>query len=121
MLKIEDPYNYLERARLTIPKFIVNASGDQFFLPDNSHFYWDKVPEEKRIRYVENSKHNLADTDAIDSLLAWYNSVITGGKRPEYAWTKGADGIAHRPTPDKPTEVKLWQAHIATRAISGSS
>ena len=73
VLKIEDPYNYLERARLTIPKFIVNASGDQFFLPDNPHLYWNKVREEKRIRYVENSKHNLADTDAIDSLLAGDN------------------------------------------------
>lgn len=115
VLKIEDPYNYLERARLSIPKFIINASGDQFFLPDNSHLYWDKVKEEKRIRYVENSKHNLADTDAIDSLLAWYNSVITGGKRPEYAWTKGADGSLTVTTPDKPKEVKLWQAHSDTR------
>jgi PhoPQ-activated pathogenicity-related protein len=115
VLKIEDPYNYLTRSRLTIPKFMINASGDQFFLPDNSHLYWDKVQQEKHIRYVENSKHNLAGTDAIDSLLAFYQSVITGGKRPEYSWTKGADGALTVTTKTAPKEVKLWQAHSDTR------
>jgi PhoPQ-activated pathogenicity-related protein len=111
VLGIEDPYNYRNRARLTIPKFIVNASGDQFFLPDNSQFYYGDLPEEKRLRYVENSKHNLAETDAQDSMLAWYQSVITGGKRPEYSWTKAADGTLTVKSVDTPKEVKLWQAH----------
>jgi len=33
LMKIEEPYEY--RERLTMPKFIVNACGDQFFLPDS--------------------------------------------------------------------------------------
>jgi len=33
ILAIEDPYNYRDRDRLKIPKFLINASGDQFFLP----------------------------------------------------------------------------------------
>jgi PhoPQ-activated pathogenicity-related protein len=111
VLAIEDPYNYRNRARLTIPKFIVNASGDQFFLPDNSQFYYGGLQEEKRLRYVENSKHNLAETDAQDSMLAWYQSVITGGKRPEYSWTKAADGTLTVKSVETPKEVKLWQAH----------
>jgi PhoPQ-activated pathogenicity-related protein len=111
VLAIEDPYNYRTRARLTIPKFIINASGDQFFLPDNSQFYYGDLPQEKRLRYVENSKHNLAETDAQDSMLAWYQSVITGGKRPEYSWTKAPDGTLTVTSVDKPKEVKLWQAH----------
>ena len=88
-----------------------DSAGDQFFLPDNSQFYYPAVQEEKRIRYVENSKHNLAETDAVDSELAWYHSVITGGKRPEYSWTKAADGTLTVTSKDKPKEVKLWQAH----------
>lgn len=115
VLKVEDPYYYLGRDRLKIPKFELNASGDQFFLPDNSHLYYGKVQEEKRIRYVENSKHNLADTDAMDSLLAFYNSVITGGKRPSYSWSKAADGTLTVKPADKPKSVKLWQAHSDTR------
>lgn len=111
VLGIEDPYNYRGRARLTIPKFIVNASGDQFFLPDNSQFYYGELPEEKRLRYVENTRHNLAESDAVDSMLAWYHSVITGGKRPEYSWTKGPDGALTVTSKDKPRAVRLWQAH----------
>lgn len=111
VLRIEDAYHYRDRARLTIPKFIVNASGDQFFLPDNSRFYYDAMPDEKRLRYVENTAHNLANSDAQDSMLAWYNSVITGGKRPDYIWNKvDVNGIAFRPI-ETPRAVRLWQAH----------
>jgi len=52
VLKIEDPYEYLGRPRLKMPKFMIDASGDQFFLPDNSQFYYPDLPEEKHIRYV---------------------------------------------------------------------
>jgi PhoPQ-activated pathogenicity-related protein len=111
VLRIEDAYHYRDRARLTIPKFIINASGDQFFLPDNSRFYYEQLPQEKRLRYVENAAHNLAGSDAVDSMLAWYNSVITGGKRPDFIWNKvDVNGIAFRPL-ETPKEVKLWQAH----------
>lgn len=111
VLKIEDPYNYRNRARLKIPKFLINASGDQFFLPDNSQFYYGDMPEEKRIRYVENARHNTGDTDAVESLVAFFQSVITGGTRPSYSWTKAADGTLTVRPKDKPTAVKLWQAH----------
>ncbi|MDP3493449.1 MAG: PhoPQ-activated protein PqaA family protein, partial [Hyphomonadaceae bacterium] len=47
----------------------------------------------------------------VDSMLAWYNSVITGGKRPDFVWNKvDANGIALKPL-DTPKEVRLWQAH----------
>ena len=111
VLGIEDPFNYRHRARLTIPKFLVNASGDQFFLPDNSRFYYSELQQEKRIRYVENTAHNLRDSDAVDSMLAWYQSVITGGKRPDFTWSKvDANSITLKPL-DTPKEVRLWQAH----------
>src|SRR5262249_44261244 len=62
LLKIEDPYNY--RSRLTMPKFIINAGGDQFFLPDSSQFYFNDLPGIKYLRYVPNADHSLRGTDA---------------------------------------------------------
>jgi PhoPQ-activated pathogenicity-related protein len=44
LMKIEDPYAY--RDRFTMPKFIVNSTGDQSFLPDSSQFYVDGLPGE---------------------------------------------------------------------------
>ncbi len=110
VLKIEDAYHYRHRARLKIPKYLVNASGDQFFLPDNSQFYFPQLQGEKYLRYVENAKHNLAGSDARESMLAFYISVLKNQKRPRYAWTKEKDGTLIVKTPDTPKEVNLWQA-----------
>ena len=41
MMDIVDPYSYFDR--LTMPKFVINSTGDQFFLPDSSQFYFDSL------------------------------------------------------------------------------
>jgi len=110
ILSIEDPYNYFSRERLRIPKYIVNASGDQYFHPDNSRFYFSEIQGEKYLRYVENAKHNLAGSDARESMLAFYQSVITGHRRPQFSWKKEKDGSLVVTVKDKPKEVNLWQA-----------
>ena len=52
LMKIEEPFEY--RERLTMPKLLLNATGDQFFLPDSSQFYFDKLKGETHLRYVPN-------------------------------------------------------------------
>ena len=108
LMKIEEPYEY--RDRLTLPKFIVNASGDQFFLPDSSQFYFDDLKGEKQVRYVPNAGHSLDKTDAIESVHAFYASVVKGTPRPEVKWTMERDGSIKVVTKERPTAVLLWQA-----------
>lgn len=111
VLGIEDAYEYRTRKSLArIPKLIMNASGDEFFLPDNSQFYFAAMPGEKNLRYVPNAKHNLQGSNAQDTLLAFYQMVIEGKPRPRYSWKKEKDGSLVVKAPDKPVEVKLWQA-----------
>jgi PhoPQ-activated pathogenicity-related protein len=110
ILAIEDPYNYRNRDRLKIPKYLVNASGDQFFLPDNSQFYFGELQGEKYLRYVPNAKHNLAGSDARESLLAYYQAILNGKARPRFSWKKEKDGALIVTVKDKPKEVNLWQA-----------
>lgn len=110
VLAIEDPYNYRHRDRLKIPKYLVNASGDQFFLPDNSQFYFDGLQGEKYLRYVPNSKHNLAGTDARESMTAFYEAILNNRRRPEFSWKKQKDGSLVVTVKDRPREVNLWQA-----------
>ena len=110
ILAIEDAYNYRNRDRLKIPKYLVNASGDQFFLPDNSQFYFGELQGEKYLRYVPNAKHNLAGSDARESLLAYYQAVLNGRPRPQFSWKKEKDGSLVVTVKDKPREVNLWQA-----------
>lgn len=104
-----DPYYHLDR--LTEPKYIVNGSGDQFFLPDSSRFYYEKLQGEKLIRYVPNSDHGLKNTDAIQSIAAFYHLISTGKPRPEYAWTFEDNGSIRATSQTKPTRVMFWQAN----------
>ncbi len=87
LMAIEDPWSY--RDRLTLPKFLINSAGDQFFLPDSSQFYLEGLEGETLLRYVPNSDHSLDDTDAFDSLGAFYTSVVNGTPRPSVTWTVG--------------------------------
>lgn len=108
LMKIEEPYEY--RDRLSLPKLIINASGDQFFLPDSSQFYFDGLKGEKHLRYVPNTSHNLANSDARDTMLSFYESVLNKQKRPEFTFKNDKDGSIVVKTHDKPLEVKVWQA-----------
>lgn len=108
LLANEDPY--LFRKRLTMPKFIVNASGDQFFLPDGSQNYFGDLPGEKYLRYVPNADHSLDGSDALESILAYVLSLGDSRPRPTFSWTFEGSETIRVQTADKPQQVLLWQA-----------
>ncbi|MGA3190050.1 MAG: PhoPQ-activated pathogenicity-related family protein [Bryobacteraceae bacterium] len=108
LMKIVEPYEY--RDRLTMPKYIINASGDQYFLPDSSRFYFDDLKGEKYLRYVENTDHSLKNSDAREGLIAFYDAFLKKQARPKFFWKFEDDGSIKVTTVTKPTEVKLWQA-----------
>jgi PhoPQ-activated pathogenicity-related protein len=108
LARIEEPYQY--RERFTMPKLLINATGDQFFLPDSSQFYFRDLPGQKYLRYVPNADHSLKDTDAWQTLEAFYRSILVKRPIPRLDWRLGKDGSIRAETPDSPKEVLLWQA-----------
>ena len=108
LLKIEEPYEY--RSRLTMPKFILNAAGDEYFPPDNSQFYFDDLPGVKYLRYVPNADHSMDGSDAAESVLACYAAVVTGAPLPKFSWSSPGDNVIRVEAKDEPVAVKLWQA-----------
>lgn len=109
LLKIVEPYEY--RSRMTIPKFMVNSTGDQFFVPDSAQFYFDDLPGEKYLRYVANADHGMGGSDALQSVMAYYHAILNKVPRPRFSWRHEADGSIRVFTLDTPTQVLLWQAH----------
>lgn len=107
LMRIEEPYQY--KSRYTLPKLLINASGDQFFLPDSSQFYFDDLPGVKYLRYVPNADHSLKGSDARESLLAFYNAILYQQPLPQLSWKLPPDGSIRVETRDKPEQVKLWQ------------
>jgi uncharacterized protein (TIGR03437 family) len=108
LLRLIDPFSY--RDRLALSKYIVNAAGDQFFLPDSSRFYFDELPGEKYLRYVPNSSHSLEEGDVLASILAYAQMILADAPRPRLSWEFAPGGAIVVRAQDRPSEVKLWEA-----------
>jgi PhoPQ-activated pathogenicity-related protein len=108
LLRIEDPFAY--RDRLTMPKFVINSTGDQYFLPDSSQFYFDRLAGEKYLRYVPNTDHSLKGSDAGESAFAFYEAIVAGQPRPKFSWSFEPDGSILVKTQTRPIAAALWQA-----------
>lgn len=113
LLQIVDPVSY--KQRLTMPKFLLNSSGDRFFASDSARFYFDELPGENLIRYVANTDHDLETapddiTDAVTSILSWYLSIIYEVPRPQLNWFH-QDGQLIVQTDQPVLAARMWQAN----------
>ena len=108
--QIADPYRYLDQ--LTIPKFSVNATGDEFFLLDSTQFYWDDLKGAKYLRYVPNSDHSLEHTDVIESIAAFHWLIQNSLPLPsfEWNWTNSAT-VEIDQIRGQVSKVSMWRAH----------
>jgi len=112
LLQIVDPFAY--RDRLTMPKCIINATGDQFFLPDSSQFYFEELRGEKHLCYIPNADHSLKDSNAIETLASFVYCVANDIRRPTLDWSFVDDNTIHVQCDTKPKEVILWTARNET-------
>ena len=83
-----DPLAYKEN--LTMSKLIVDATGDEFFQPQDDEFWWGQLPGESLRMMVDNAEHSMA-TGAlylITGAEVWYKALLDGSPRPSFTWTK---------------------------------
>lgn len=106
---IEDPLNYQDRATMKIPKYVINAVGDEYFPPDNTRYGYSRVAQPKRLRMIPNARHSTAGTDIMDSITAFHDAILNGRAMPDYTWKVRADGAIVVTPKGKPAEVLLWQ------------
>ncbi len=112
LMQIVDPFQY--RDRLTMPKYIINASGDEFFPPTSSQFYFNDLPGQNYLRYVPNAGHGMEgddlEADIMLRTLAWVGAIVTGQPLPHFTWEFPAPNRIVVTTADQPSAVRLWQA-----------
>ena len=124
MQKQVDPYFY--RDRLDMPKLVINAAGDEFFLVDDSHQYRKGMQEPYYVAMYPNREHGTIEISA-PSIL---NSVVsmTLANRddlplPEISWEYGEDSgngfISMQLQSDNVWQldkIKLW--HASTNGLT---
>lgn len=108
LMQIVDPFAY--RDRLDMPKCIINATGDQFFLPDSSRFYFDQLPGEKHLCYVPNADHSLRGSNAVETLASFLYCIVNDIERPNLNWEFPDSNSIRATSSTKPTEVLMWSA-----------
>lgn len=91
LVKIQDPLSYLKTSkakRLEVEKYMINASGDDFFLPDNSLTYYSKLPgDQNTLRFVPNSGHAIDAERIIESsLIPFLKRYSNNKKLPIIQW-----------------------------------
>jgi PhoPQ-activated pathogenicity-related protein/chitodextrinase len=88
LLSIVDPYSYVPR--LNIPKYGLNGTSDDFFVPDSAQFYYGDAAEfgSMHLRYFPNGNHDLlASREAtVRGILPFYNAVVHKETLPRVEW-----------------------------------
>lgn len=106
-----DPYFY--RQRLTMPKFIVNAVGDEFQLVDDQRHWVKDMPGETKTLMVFDADHPLFPNivTPLEAIRAFAQSVHLNTARPSYDWSIDATtGQITVNTSVPPKDVKVYWA-----------
>jgi len=117
MMDIIDPLVYA--SRLTMPKLVVDAGGDEFFLPDDNLYWWNNMSDPKHLLMVPNAEHSLATgiISILDSAGAFFRGFLEKASPPVFSWVidpnTGAITVTNPPGQASPTEVVMWYAHSA--------
>ena len=115
---IEDPYSYLGVSTVIAnkPKLLINASGDQFFMPDSLQYFWNDIPGPgtKHVRIIPNASHGMEEGDSFDqalnTALAWAGKVDDNVAQPVYNWTVDGNGITVTCGSTPSGGAVMWQA-----------
>ena len=108
VLRVVDPFAYRDRYA-GLPKLVLNASGDQFFVTDSSRFYFAGLPGPKWLRYTPNTDHGQ-NQDAIERALSWVDDILNNKASATIDWTVTGEGALRVTTSSRPKRVRLWQA-----------
>lgn len=109
LMRVIDPLRYVGTAyapRLSTPKYIINASGDDFFVPDSSRNYYASLPGAKSLRSIPNSAHDIR-AFIPDALIPFFKRIRAGRPLPTVVPVAGG---AFRFS-ELPIKVVRWNAN----------
>ncbi|MCY1408553.1 PhoPQ-activated pathogenicity-related protein [compost metagenome] len=117
LMEIMDPLQYRDTAlasRLEIPKYLISASGDDFFAPDHTARYLPALPGLNAIRVAPNSDHYGIRAFAASSLIPMVNRLQQGRSLPTLISSveeEGGWGMLKLRISESPRTLRLWRAY----------
>ncbi|WP_363796753.1 PhoPQ-activated protein PqaA family protein [Lysobacter firmicutimachus] len=120
MMQVEDAYRYLatrHRHRLRLPKYLISASGDDFFPPDAQRLYVDALPGTTALRAAPNADHGGVRRHMRETLIPALQRFHRGAALPQVraALRRDDDGLRlSAQASERPVSATLWQADNPT-------
>ncbi|KAH3871994.1 hypothetical protein DPMN_035209 [Dreissena polymorpha] len=114
MAAIIDPLSYNDRYA-NKPKYITSTGGDEFFMVDDSKYYYNIIKGDTYLRMVPNAEHSLAghETSVMFAIRAFYLQVINNKPLPKMNWvlnTTSTGGKISLTTDVQPLTVDVYHA-----------
>jgi PhoPQ-activated pathogenicity-related protein len=111
--EVEDMWYF--RERFTIPILEIVSSGDEFFLPDDNHNWWDGIPDPKYLMMLPNAEHTMAPhyLQIYESGVSFAINIIENKPMPSVTWTMEQTpegGSILFKTDPPPVRVKAYRA-----------
>jgi len=122
MCKHVDPLSYKEN--LTMPIYAIMAAGDEFFLPTDAKYFYDKLPGKVHLRTMPNCEHEMVGQGRSSPFIQWamtyfFMAVNKGLEIPQISWTQDDDdkrfGLIAETTGDWEAEGRFAQSRGNTR------
>ncbi len=113
LMAMMDPMQYLNEKgqRLAIPKYLVSASGDDFFAPDPVTDYQQRLPGQTSLRVLPNSDHGGVRQAVVSTLVPALTRLRDGTPLPSVQVSaSGHAGQMSVGFSEPPVAVKLWTA-----------
>jgi PhoPQ-activated pathogenicity-related protein len=98
-----------------MPKLVVNAGGDEFFMPDDTHWWWKDMPDPKHFLMVPNAEHSQATgiLEVVPAIGAFIRTLLNDKPAPVFTWEIDIEGngdITVDVGQTNPKKVNMWSA-----------
>jgi PhoPQ-activated pathogenicity-related protein len=109
-----DPYTY--HREVEIPKLMVIATNDRYWVINSLNIYWDELVGPKFVSYVPNTGHLLSgkEISVMKTISAFFKRVAADQPMPAFGWKHDDHAEGYRLTvtgEDLPRSARLWTAH----------
>ncbi|HOC69013.1 MAG TPA: PhoPQ-activated protein PqaA family protein [Candidatus Hydrogenedentes bacterium] len=117
LLKIIDPYQY--KTLLTIPKLLVNSTGDQYLPPDTSRFFVDDLSGVNYLHFASNVDFSVLEVadlgdDTMEAIGAFYIAQTNNSRLPTFTAAYDEETTTITVTASEtPLSVHFWYANTA--------
>lgn len=113
LMAMMDPMQYVNEPgqRLAMPKYLVSASGDDFFAPDPVTDYQQRLPGQTSLRVLPNSDHGGVRQAVLSTLVPAVTRLHNGVPLPSVQVSANMQaGYMDVDFSEPPVTVKVWTA-----------